>query len=307
MALLEQANYEQAAAAFRRALQIDPGLAIAHVNLSLALQYSQDLAGAAREAAEAGRLLPSAPQPPYISGLVARAENRRDDAIRSLERVRQLDPRDVGARVNLAQLYLEDRKYTDAIALLRPAVADEPYNVTAAYTLGLALTRSGNATEGRQMLERSQTLRSTGYAAAFGTGYLEQGRYAEGIASTGAEPELVDQTPATANFTRFAVAPAALHPAGSAVPFGRSFAPGALDAGGAATLAASLGGGLTLVDFDGDGDLDVFVCAADAARLLRNDAGNMGGRDRRIRPEPGGRSGRVDRVYRRRLRQRRTS
>src|SRR3954451_15353338 len=47
---LEQFNYTDAAAAFRRALEIDGSLAVAHINLSLALFYGQDLPGAAREA-----------------------------------------------------------------------------------------------------------------------------------------------------------------------------------------------------------------------------------------------------------------
>jgi cytochrome c-type biogenesis protein CcmH/NrfG len=61
------------------------------------------------------------------------------------ERVRQIDPRDVGTDVNLGQVYLQQRRYADAIALFRAALAEEPYNVTAAHDLALALSRSGQA------------------------------------------------------------------------------------------------------------------------------------------------------------------
>ncbi len=81
VALLEQFKYPDAAAAFRRALQIDRSLAVAHLNLSLALLYAQDLPTAQREAEEAARLQPDAAQPPYVLGLVARAENRLDQAL----------------------------------------------------------------------------------------------------------------------------------------------------------------------------------------------------------------------------------
>src|SRR5207248_11702705 len=135
-----------------QALQIDVSLAIAHVNLSLALLYAQDLRGATSEATEAARLRPSAPQPPYVLGLIARAENRAADALRELERVRQIDAADVVTSVNLGQIYLEQWQYPQAIAVLRPAAAVEPYNVTVAYNLGLALTRNGQAAEGRQMV-----------------------------------------------------------------------------------------------------------------------------------------------------------
>jgi hypothetical protein len=281
VALLEQFKYPEASAAFRRALGIDASLAIAHLNLSLALLYSQDLPGAAAEATEAARLLPSAPQPQYVLGLIARADNRTENATAYFERVRRIDPHDVGTSVNLAQIYLQDRKYMDAINLLRPAVADEPYNVTAAYDLGLALTRFGQTVEGQQMMERSQALRTTAYGVTFGTTYLEQGRYAEAVASTGAEPDLVDVSVPPATFTparieaspRFIVRESFGSPPGRlpASPFGRSFPANELGAQGARAIAAGLGGGLTLIDFDRDGDLDLFVCSVDGQRLVRND------------------------------------
>lgn len=271
VAQLEQFKYPEAAGAFREALQIDGSLTIAHLNLSIALLYAQDLAGAIREATEAARLLPSAPQPPYILGLAARTENRTSDAIREFEQVHRIDAGDIGASVNLAQMYLEQRLYPQAIDVLRPAAAAEPYNVTVAYNLGLALTRSGQMGEGQQMLTRAQALRSTAYAVTYGTGYLEQGRYAEAMASTGAEPDLVDTSVPSAAFTPAAIgAPAGLSP-GVGSPFGRSFAASDLTASGARRIAAGLGGCVALADVDNDGDLDLFQASPDQQRLFRND------------------------------------
>ena len=275
VAQLEQFNYEEAAARFREALRTDASLAIGQVNLSLALLYAQDLAGAGREAAEAARRLPALPQPPYILGLVARAEGRRADALRSFERVREIDATDVGTSVNLGQIYLEEQQYPRAIAVLRPAADVEPYNVTVVYNLGLALTRSGQADEGRRMLERAQALRSTGYSITHGTGYLEQGRYAEAIASTGSEPGLVDTSVPSAAFAPAAIGPAANRSGGVASPFGRRFAAADLTPAGARHIAAGLGGCVTLADVDDDGDLDLFDASAAGQRLFRNDAQGM--------------------------------
>jgi len=272
VALLEQLKYPEAAAAFRNALTIDPSLAIGHFNLSLALMYEQDLDGALHEATDASNLMPNASQPSYVLGLIARAQNRNDDARRFLEKVRQADPDDVGAAVNLAQIDLEDRRYDDAVSALQPIVAREPYHVTASYVLGLALTRGGKADEGQQLLQRAQDLRRVSYAVTFGTGYLEQGRYAEAIASTGAEPELVDQQTPPAKFTATPIVTATGTSAdASAAPFGRRFSAADLSDAGARGIAAGLGGGETLIDVDGDGALELVVAQGGGQRLYRRD------------------------------------
>jgi Flp pilus assembly protein TadD len=271
VAALEQFDYAAAAAAFRDALQVNAALGIARFNLSLALFYNQEFAGAAREAAEAARLMPDSPQPPYVLGLVARAENRTADARTQFERARRLDPSDLGARIGLAQIDLEERRYPEAIDLLRPAIEIEPYNVTAAYNLGLALTRSGQADEGRRELERAQQLRSIGYAVTYGNGYLEQGRYAEAIASTGAEADLVDQAVPPNALAPVAIAPMAAATVVPASPFGRTFIADGLASPGAREILTALGGCLTLLDADADGDLDLFDFTGPSARLFRND------------------------------------
>ena len=285
IARLEQFDYAPAAAAFREALAVEmPGvggaaddapprdtLPIARLNLALALFYDQDLEGAGREAAAAAESLPGALEPPYLLGLIARAENRPADARAWFEQVLEQDAADVGTNINLGQIELETRDYGAAIPRLRLAADAEPFNVTAVYNLGLALARSGETDEGRALLQQAQALRSSGYAVTYGSGYLEEGRYARAVASTGAEPALVDAAPPTA---AFAAAPLDLVPAPAAAaptPFGRRFAAAELDADGARALAASLGGGVTAFDADGDGDLDLLRVAPEGERLLRND------------------------------------
>jgi Tfp pilus assembly protein PilF len=271
VALLEQFNYEAAAGAFREALRIDPGVSIARLNLGIALLYLPDLQGAAREAAAAAAALPSAPQPLYVQGLVARADNRNEEATRFFERVRQIDPADAGTAINLAQILLQDRKYAEAAAVLRPVIADEPYNVTALYNLGLALSRAGQADEGRRLMERSQAVRDGGYGTTFGNGYMEQGRYAEAVASTGAEPGLVDGATPPAVFAPAPALGTVPKSEMAASPFGRQYGAADLTDDGLRGIAAGLGGGLALADIDRNGSLDLFVVSPGGQRLWRND------------------------------------
>jgi tetratricopeptide (TPR) repeat protein len=92
VAYLEQYNFPSAAASFRTALETDPNLAIARLNLGIALLYGGDATGA-RTAIEGSRAaLPGRPEPDYLLGLIARSEDRVDDAIAAFGRVRAIDP-----------------------------------------------------------------------------------------------------------------------------------------------------------------------------------------------------------------------
>ena len=194
VARLEQFNYKDATADFRRALTLDPQLKIAQINLAIALFNEADLDAAVTAAQTAAESSPDSPQPPYILGLIARTQNRTDDAEKYFRRVLEIDALDVGSNVNLGQIYIQQRNYKRAVEYLRRALAAEPYNSTALYNLATALVRSDAREEGQQLMTRFQALRQSGAATSIGLNYLEQGRYAEAATSTGAESELVDKT-----------------------------------------------------------------------------------------------------------------
>jgi tetratricopeptide (TPR) repeat protein len=278
VALLEQYKFDEAARSFRRALEIDPKLTVARINLSIALYYMPNIAEAMREAEAAARSQPDFPHPRYILGLIAKSQNRTDDAVASFQRVLQIDSQDLGAIVNLAQLYMQQRKYEEAIRLLRAAVAAEPYNVTATYNLATALMRAGLRDEGQRAMQRFQSLRQTNYGTALGQNYMEQGRYSEAIASTGAEPDLVDPAVPDVTFTN-ATAGMVAYTAGKqqapAPAFGRNFRAGELATAAKREIAEALAGPPALFDYDGDGDLDLFDAGPAEQRLYRNDGGKF--------------------------------
>jgi tetratricopeptide (TPR) repeat protein len=280
VALLEQFKYKEAADAFKRALQLNPGLGLARINLGIALYNVPDLAGAQREEQAVIEMTPTAPQPYYMLGLIARMQNRPEDAIAQFQRVLKIDSNDVGTNVNIGQLYIQQRKYPEAVAALRKALAAEPYNATALYNLGTTLIRSGSRDEGQGIIQRFQELRKSGSGSTIGQNYLEQGRYAEAIASTGAESDLVDRAipPVT-----FALAQAAIParqpqdaPIDAAGPIlGRLVKVAGLNDSSRQEIAAAFGGDVSLFDFDGDGDLDLFWVSPKEQVLYRNDSGKF--------------------------------
>ena len=259
VALMEQSSYGGAVAAFREALTTSPALRLARINLAIALFYAGQPQDAAKEAAEARRDYPEAPQPLYLLGLIARAENQPQAAADAFTRVLAFDTSDVGAKLNLAMIHLEQGRYAEAAALCRAVLADEPYNATAAYNLALALNRAGDRAESARAMRQFEQLRNAPYAVTLSQTYLEQGRYAEAIASTGAEPDLVDVSSPRVTFVD----------ASDAID---------IRTGGERTADAlpplPLAGGVTLADVDADGDLDV-IAAGPGLTVLRNDRGRL--------------------------------
>ena len=255
VALLEQYNYADAAAAFRRALTVAPDLPIARVNLAIALLYEGN-AEAGASATQAAAALPNSPHAHYVVGLAARARGDNDEAITAFRRVLAIDASDAGTRINLGQILSQQRGYQEAATLFREALAAEPFNATAAYGLATALTRSGSGDEGRAAMQRFETLRDAPYAVTYAQTYLSQGKYGEAIASTGAEPDVVDPNPPRVSF---------VDATDSGLP------PSARTANAQPPAEApDDAGSVSLVDLDSDGDLDAYSVAAAGPRLYLN-------------------------------------
>ncbi len=281
VALLEQYKYPEAVKEFRRALNLAPKLAIAQINLAIALFYAGEYDAAQREAKTAETVAPTAPQVYYTLGLIAKVQNRPPDAMAAFKRVLDMDPRDPGANINVGQLYKQQRDFPNAITAFRRAIETEPYNTTAMYGLGLTLSQSGQREEGARMMQEFKKVSDAHYGTEIGKEYLEHGRYAEAIVSTGAEPELVSTaTPEVTFADATATVISGTQPqASDGVPagkvIGRAINGAEWNDKAKRDLVASFGGGVTLFDYDGDGDLDLFVTNATSQKLYRNDGGKF--------------------------------
>ena len=250
VALLEQYKHEEAVAEFQRALQLNPDFPLAKINLAIALFNAQKLPEAKNAVIAALADSPNSLQAFYIRGLIARTENNRDESLASFQKVLAFDAQDVGANVNVGQIFSQQKNYETAVKYFQTAYEAEPYNTTAVYNLATTLQRKGDRTRAAELLKTFQILRENGAGTSVGINYLEQGRYAEAVASTGAESELVDKAEPKITFQETNIGLQSVKPKTS---------PTAHDA----------------VFFDADNDNDLDIALSNPSKIFRNDSGKF--------------------------------
>lgn len=101
---LETSSPEQAGEAYRRALELDPSVADAHVNLGRLFHISGELGRAEPHYREAAKLDPDDPTPHFNLGVLLEEVGRRDEAIHAYRQAILRDPDFADAHCNLGLL-----------------------------------------------------------------------------------------------------------------------------------------------------------------------------------------------------------
>ena len=167
-AALGLTRYEEATRAFLNAVKLRPGEMMGFHLLSQAFDQSEQ---AFEEALVSFRQLldrdPTNPLARYFEALATlRGASRSGDSSQVAARVAILaeltrqDPRFLEAQLLLSEILFELQDWPAAVDALRQAVDLDPNHVLAHYRLGLALQRSGQANEARQMLLRYRELKA---------------------------------------------------------------------------------------------------------------------------------------------------
>ncbi len=197
----------KAEAAAKKALELDTGLAEAHISMSYFLSHSSwDLKRALSEAARAVELNPSLPEARLRAGLgyvfARRVEEARSEAQRALEldplsshtmtiaatvylyagnperaaelfeKVMEADPTNSFARNNLGLSYVREGRYDEGIAEIRKAIElSRGSNLGELVDLAYALARAGRTEEARRVAEELVTYHREHGVGADAAGY----------------------------------------------------------------------------------------------------------------------------------------
>ena len=119
-------SLQEAEDAARRAVQLQPKTARAHVQLAEVLAARRNLKDARKEADEASRLEPRLPAAHLIRGMVLLADNDPAEAISACESALRYDNTLFAAYFTMANALIEVRRYDDALAALDRAKTLNP-------------------------------------------------------------------------------------------------------------------------------------------------------------------------------------
>lgn len=153
----QQQHWSEAEPSFIRAVQLSPGLAMAHLHLGLTLQAEQK-PGALAEVRKADAL---APQNPVIRAQLAQLLAAGGDdraAIPLLRNAAAANPRSAAAAYQLALALQRTGEVNEAILLLQKAAAADPANAEILTNLGMALCQAQRAKDAVPVLRNAVSL-----------------------------------------------------------------------------------------------------------------------------------------------------
>jgi TolB-like protein/class 3 adenylate cyclase/Flp pilus assembly protein TadD len=144
-------NFSRDEAELKRALEINPNSADAHLLMSFLKSAQGELEEAVQEIEEAERLDPLSPPICFVAVLWYRSADRIEDAINAGQRSVQLDPNYVYFDPPLADAYREKGDFNEAVALYEKAQAATHFPSPG---LGIAYAKMGRREDARRVLDQ---------------------------------------------------------------------------------------------------------------------------------------------------------
>jgi len=168
--------------AARKALELDPNLAEAHVLVANVLQEQWHWAEAEAEYRRALELSPNDPDAHAQFAVWLVCQGRTDEAVAWTRRGRELDPIVVPA-ASLGWILFQSHRSEEALKELRGEVALAPARARALWTLGFALIAADQAARAVPVLEETLSLTNDSPAAAgvLIRAYAHAGRRDDGV------------------------------------------------------------------------------------------------------------------------------
>jgi Tfp pilus assembly protein PilF len=154
-------RFDQAAAAYKKALETDPDFSPARSALINAQFRKGDLDGALAEAKKLAVASPNSGDTQLLLGELLLRKNEFDAAVAPLQKAVQLLPGSANAHAYLARAYHSTGKVKEAVAEYAKAVQSDPSNADLRSNYGLALSQVGQ--DAQAVEELKKVVASPGY------------------------------------------------------------------------------------------------------------------------------------------------
>ena len=241
VAYMNQQLFERGLKNFDAAVAADPKFSLARLNRAIALLNLQRVDEAKSLFDEIVKADPKNPTAWYNLGLLYKNNGDVEKAVDSFRHVTEIDANDADTWYFLGSAHLQARQYADAIASFEHAIRLNPTHASAWFGLSRAYQQSGDGAKAREHLARFQQITQTKVGTPMSLAYGEQGKYSRVVESSA----VAEHVPAAIPVRFVAVSEQAGLVSHSA--------------GDSASMASFLGPGACFLDYDGDGQMDLFL------------------------------------------------
>jgi tetratricopeptide (TPR) repeat protein len=196
VALGEKGQLEEAIAKHLEALEGDPNLLQAHVNLIILYGRAGQTEEAERQYKKAIQLAPNSADLHYNFGLILFSLDRYSEAAELFKKSIEINPLNAMAYNNLGQMLERQARFQEAVIQYRKAVEVDRQYRTARYNLArmlLALKRNEEAITELEQLLSPEDERTAIYTYALGAAYVRSGNLKEGLRYTEAAQRLAEK------------------------------------------------------------------------------------------------------------------
>jgi tetratricopeptide (TPR) repeat protein len=197
--LIRTRQFNDAIEVLRKAIELQPNLATAHVQLGIALMGINQRDQAMIEIKKAIELDPNDPRAYVAQGNIDSSMRRYDEAIAAYKQAVNLDSNYLNAHLNLGMAYGTTQRFAESAEAFQQALRIDPNNPSALNGLGIAQFRMGQREEGIQSVKQAIRL-NPGFVDAhlnLARWYHQMGQYKEAVAAFTAVTKIVPKWPQT--------------------------------------------------------------------------------------------------------------
>src|SRR5271157_338722 len=180
-AYMNQQLFEKGLKAFQQAAEADPRLVIAQLNEAVAYLNLQKTEEAKALLEGVVKQDPKNPNAWYSLGLLAKNTGDAQAAIEAFKHVTEIDPNDADTWYFLGTAYVQAKEFSPAIEAFEHALQINPIHASAEFGLARAYQQSADVDHAREHLKKFQYITQNKIGAPMSLAYGEQGQYSRAV------------------------------------------------------------------------------------------------------------------------------